>query len=170
MQIDSIAPGPSALTAKQREAVELLAQHKTSKEISRILGISPHTVDQRIESAKKKFGVSTRGELARAYLASKSIGQRLTYEESHMSDPFMFAKESAAEEPSLSLPAEGQEPSNLVETGTPVKRYQVLPELFSGSAGTIYRIVTIAILATLMILVFAGGISIFVALTEVLDR
>lgn len=33
------------LTAKQREVLDLLIEHKTSKEISRQLGISPHTVD-----------------------------------------------------------------------------------------------------------------------------
>lgn len=32
-----------ALTEKQREVLELLMEHKTSKEISRLIGISPHT-------------------------------------------------------------------------------------------------------------------------------
>lgn len=40
------------LTAKQREVLDLLIQHMTSKEISRQLGISPHTVDQRIMLAR----------------------------------------------------------------------------------------------------------------------
>ena len=35
----------AGLTAKQREVLDLLIEHKTSKEIARELGISPHTVD-----------------------------------------------------------------------------------------------------------------------------
>lgn len=56
-----------ALTAKQRAVLDLLIQHKTSKEISRILGISPHTVDQRIMLARGKLQVASRAEVAQAY-------------------------------------------------------------------------------------------------------
>jgi DNA-binding CsgD family transcriptional regulator len=55
------------LTAKQCEVLDLLIQHKTSKEISRLLGISPHTVDQRIMLARGKLQVASRGEVAQAY-------------------------------------------------------------------------------------------------------
>lgn len=77
---DQICAVPPDLTAKQHEAVNLLIQHMTSKEISRILGISPHTVDQRIEAAKKKFGAETRGQLAQAYRAAyfQAIGADAT--------------------------------------------------------------------------------------------
>lgn len=56
-----------ALTLKQRQVLDLLIQHKTSKEISRLLGISPHTVDQRIMLARAKLQVATRNEVAQAY-------------------------------------------------------------------------------------------------------
>lgn len=55
------------LTDKQRQVLDLLIQHKTSKEISRALGISPHTVDQRIMLSRTKLGVSSRSEVAQAY-------------------------------------------------------------------------------------------------------
>eukprot|EP01037_Dinobryon_pediforme_P003672 gene3672-3721_t len=55
------------LTEKQRQVLDLLIQHKTSKEISRMLGISPHTVDQRILLARAKLQVTSRNEVAQAY-------------------------------------------------------------------------------------------------------
>ena len=57
----------TSLTKKQREVLDLVLQHKSSKEIARTLQISPHTVDQRIVSARQKLGAASRGELARAY-------------------------------------------------------------------------------------------------------
>ncbi len=57
----------AGLTDKQRQVLDLLIQHKTSKEISRALGISPHTVDQRIMLSRAKLGVSSRSEVAQAY-------------------------------------------------------------------------------------------------------
>ncbi len=57
----------ASLTEKQRDVLNLLVQHKSSKEIARTLGISPYTVDQRIGAARRKFGVSRRGEVARTY-------------------------------------------------------------------------------------------------------
>lgn len=57
----------TSLTKKQREVLDLVLQHKSSKEIARTLQISPYTVDQRIVSARQKLGSASRGELARAY-------------------------------------------------------------------------------------------------------
>jgi DNA-binding CsgD family transcriptional regulator len=59
----------SKLSRKQWAAVELLARHMTSKEIARELGISPHTVDQRLTGAMRKLGAVNRRELARLALA-----------------------------------------------------------------------------------------------------
>jgi hypothetical protein len=46
----------------------LVAEHRTSKEISRHLGISPHTVDQRIRLALRTLGVRDRIEASRLLL------------------------------------------------------------------------------------------------------
>ena len=56
------------LTRKQHEAVELLSQHMTTKEIARSLGIAPTSVDQRLGIAMRKQGVSSRRELARTFV------------------------------------------------------------------------------------------------------
>jgi len=65
---DQIGIDPfQGLTAKQCEVLDLLIEHKTSKEISRMLGISRHTVDQRILLARGKLRATTRSEVAQAY-------------------------------------------------------------------------------------------------------
>ncbi|MEY4500125.1 MAG: hypothetical protein RIS52_15 [Pseudomonadota bacterium] len=55
----------SLLSSGQRACLHLVQQHRSSKEIARLLGISPHTVDQRLRVAVRILGVSTRFEAAR---------------------------------------------------------------------------------------------------------
>lgn len=84
------------LTTKQCDVLNLLIEHKTSKEISRLLGISPHTVDQRIMLARAKLQVATRSEVAQAYrrllstgheMSDADIYQRSVYGLSHIASP-----------------------------------------------------------------------------------
>ena len=78
----------AALSQKHREALDLLIEHKTSKEISRALDISPHTVDQHLDSTRSRLGLANRSELAAAYRRyleqSGQIYERLTYENFHI--------------------------------------------------------------------------------------
>ena len=53
------------LSAGQRQCLALVDEHLSSKEIALRLGISPHTVDQRIRQALQILGVEKRGEAAR---------------------------------------------------------------------------------------------------------
>ena len=53
------------LSQGQIECLLLVDRHHNSKEIAALLGISPHTVDQRIRGALEKLGVERRGEAAR---------------------------------------------------------------------------------------------------------
>lgn len=55
------------LTAKQREVMALVADHRTSKEIAGLLGISESAVNQRIEMIRSRLGGIPRGEIARLY-------------------------------------------------------------------------------------------------------
>lgn len=68
-QMVEIAP-PEALTAKQREVVKLLIDCHSTKEIARILEISPSTVEQRLAAARRKFGKISRRELQRLFRQS----------------------------------------------------------------------------------------------------
>ena len=57
------------LTEAQLMCLRLVNQHQTSKHIAIALGISHHTVDQRISRACKTLSVATRGEAARLVAA-----------------------------------------------------------------------------------------------------
>ena len=53
------------LSEGQRQCLALVDQHLSSKEIALRMGISPHTVDQRVRQALHILGVEKRGEAAR---------------------------------------------------------------------------------------------------------
>ena len=55
------------LTDKQFEALDLAASGFTSKEIARKLGISPHSVDKRIDAVRVQFDSIPRQRLVRAF-------------------------------------------------------------------------------------------------------
>jgi DNA-binding CsgD family transcriptional regulator len=55
------------LTAKQAAVLDLLANHRTSKEMAHTLGISETAVNRRIESVRQRLGGISRPELARRY-------------------------------------------------------------------------------------------------------
>jgi DNA-binding CsgD family transcriptional regulator len=58
------------LTEGQRQCLMLVNQHRSSKEIALQLGISSHTVDQRIRQALQILGVERRGQAARLVAAN----------------------------------------------------------------------------------------------------
>ena len=76
------------LSPGQVDCLQLVDQHHSSKEIAVRLGISPHTVDQRIRGALEKLGVDRRGEAARLVAAAISSGgeayQRLIHQSPHI--------------------------------------------------------------------------------------
>lgn len=63
--------GVTQLTQPQIDVLTRVAQFKSSKQIARELGISHHTVDQRIRSIIEKMGVETRAEAARAFIEAR---------------------------------------------------------------------------------------------------
>ena len=79
------------LSQGQIECLLLVDRHHSSKEIAARLGISPHTVDQRIRGALEKLGVERRGEAARlvaaAVSADDALYQRLIHQSPHIDLP-----------------------------------------------------------------------------------
>lgn len=57
-----------SLTSKQHEALKLAAGHLTSKQIAMHLGVSPATIDKRIETVRSRLGNIPRSDLVRLYL------------------------------------------------------------------------------------------------------
>ena len=81
----------SQLSEGQIECLLLVDRHHNSKEIAAKLGISPHTVDQRIRRALEKLGVERRGEAARMVAAALATDhpayQRLIHQSPYIDLP-----------------------------------------------------------------------------------
>jgi DNA-binding CsgD family transcriptional regulator len=77
---DEIAQRVARLTAGQLDCLLLVDQHLNSKEIAAELGISSHTVDQRIRQALQILGVERRAQAARLVAQSKGPYQRLIHQ------------------------------------------------------------------------------------------
>ncbi len=60
-------PEPGELREIHKECLRLAGRHYSSKEIARMLGISKHTVDQRLRHATLQMGASNRFEAARKF-------------------------------------------------------------------------------------------------------
>jgi LuxR family quorum-sensing system transcriptional regulator CciR len=58
-----LAPGVTRLTQRQLDCVVLAARGKSNWVAGKLLGLSPHTVHKYLESAKARYGVSSRTEL-----------------------------------------------------------------------------------------------------------
>ena len=173
------------LTAKQREVLDLLIQHKTSKEISRLLGISPYTVDQRINLARAKLDLANRNEVAHVYRQLVSTYQPLVYEPSYIArSPFSADSrqrdDTEVDTPSAVLqlasagqaiaPGYGTITASVSGGPTTTVYYHVLPEMFDGPYGTVLRLGYMAAIALFLMLVALGGMAMFSQLGVMMDR
>ena len=79
-----VADRVSRLTQGQLDCLRLVAQHLSSKEIAAELGISPHTVDQRIRQSLHTLGVSRRSHAARLVAQHTEPYQRLIHQSPHI--------------------------------------------------------------------------------------
>lgn len=177
-----------ALTPKQREVLDLLIQHKTSKEISRLLGISPHTVDQRIMLARAKLNVATRGEVAQQYRRlveerrnSAISSPAIIWEKPVYQPSYVEMTESDGQGPdredgvafqtTIGLLRKAPQETEQSEAARAVKAYyRVLPEVFDGPNGTLVRLGSIAAITVFLILIVLGGLSIFSQLSEIIGH
>jgi DNA-binding CsgD family transcriptional regulator len=76
------------LTEGQKNCLRMVDDLLTSKEIARKLGISPFTVDQRLDSARKKLQAQSRKDAARIYLAmeTRSLSEPIVYDPRDIAD------------------------------------------------------------------------------------
>jgi DNA-binding CsgD family transcriptional regulator len=170
MSDTQIANNPlGELTAKQREVLDLLIQHKTSKEISRILGISPHTVDQRIMLSRAKLNVATRGEVAQEYRRLVGIYERSVYEDSHVASPADQGQIDGQDDVEVRAPGPIGT-GTLHPAGMPSQAYyHVLPEMFDGPHGTLFRLGYIVVITVFLIVAVMGGLAMFSQLYSLVD-
>ena len=70
----NVNPGLASLTDGQRDCLRYVYSHMTSKDIARILQVSPHTVDMRLRTAMKALAVGSRIEAARLLVQAEAGG------------------------------------------------------------------------------------------------
>jgi len=157
------------LTDKQREVLDLLIEHKTSKEIARRLRISPHTVDQRIQFAKDKLGARTRSEAAVFYRRLLETCDQLTYENSGIVAERWPGDYRAGPQGPLPVSSLRQRFRSRPED-EPEADFRVVPELFDGRYGTLVRTGAIFGIALFLVLVVLGGLAMFKELSLLLAR
>jgi DNA-binding CsgD family transcriptional regulator len=80
MRHDPMAERVMRLTEGQLDCLRLVDQHLSSKEIAVELGISPHTVDQRVRQSLAILGVERRAQAARIVAQFSGPYQRLIHQ------------------------------------------------------------------------------------------
>ncbi len=60
-----MTPAPQSLTEKEKETLRLLLQGYDAKSMARHLGLSVHTINERLRDARRKLGTSSSREAAR---------------------------------------------------------------------------------------------------------
>jgi DNA-binding CsgD family transcriptional regulator len=66
-----MATGPDTLTEKEKDALRLLLRGHDAKSSARALGLSVHTVNERLREARRKLGVTSSREAARRLLEAE---------------------------------------------------------------------------------------------------
>ena len=84
------------LSQGQLDCLRLVNEHRSSKEIAASLGISPHTVDQRVRGALHILGVERRSQAARLVAQFGEPYQRLIHQSPHIPDDPETGHEEAA--------------------------------------------------------------------------
>ena len=91
-----VADRVARLTEGQLDCLRLVAQHMSSKEIAVELGISPHTVDQRIRQSLHTLEVPRRAQAARIVSQFSDPYQRLIHQTPYIEPSHPTSDESAA--------------------------------------------------------------------------
>jgi DNA-binding CsgD family transcriptional regulator len=95
------APQLERLTEKEREALDLVLERLSSKEIAlRLGGLSPKTIDQRLDGARTKLGAATRVDAARRYAELLGTPERIRYQ------PFPVSPTNISDASEVGVPAD----------------------------------------------------------------
>ena len=170
--MQTVAPGAgtlSILTEKQREVLDLVLMHKSSKEIARTLQISPYTVDQRITAARQKLGSATRGDLARSYSRLKSLCGETAYDFPYVETEAFSLQQLSRDQ--LADPVFKLSDAAFVKMDAPWHDYPVSPvglEAFDNRFGILGRVIVIPTLAAFMALLVLSMLAIGETLTRFL--
>lgn len=146
-----------SLTPKQRHVLDAISDHKSSKEIARELGISPSTVEQRLNAVRVKLGTRDRGETVRAYRELVSTCEKFPYQFSQVAERTESVDQPAWEHRQTSSRFELRD-SGIIAMPAPWVAEPVehggLLEVLDGRLGTIGRPVLIFGMAMLLAMTF----------------
>lgn len=97
-----MAETPSALTAKEKQTLRLLLEGYDAKSAARHLGLSVHTVNERLRDARRKLGVSSSREAARVLRESEQAAPQLSADQALGDEAGADAAQIGTPEPAAS--------------------------------------------------------------------
>ncbi|HEY6916934.1 MAG TPA: helix-turn-helix transcriptional regulator [Allosphingosinicella sp.] len=100
--------GLGRLTEGQKTCLRMVYRHMSSKDIARQLGVSSHTVDQRLRIAMQALGASSRIEAACMLAAEEGPYQRLIYQSPYIADAPLLPEPEGLAECELEREADGR--------------------------------------------------------------
>lgn len=118
-----------SLTNKQVEVLDQLCLHKTSKEIAHALGISRHTVDQRVSSVRTKWNLPTRQEVVRLY---RELRESAENRNDSICEPLIYEPSQVGIEAGADHPERKNRTTSMVEDLAPAAL--ATPGLFQANA------------------------------------
>lgn len=149
----------SLLSAAQIETLRHVYEHKNSKQIARIMDVSPHTVDERVRRILKKLNASNRIEAAHV-LARNGVFDHVTPYQ-----PLTYQSVDLADIPPAPDPDAGRSPlRRLFDIGLPFPTASQP----ANRHGLMERIIWPILIAFATILAFSALYSILVGLGRVL--
>lgn len=157
------------LSDKQRQVLDRLLMHQTSKEIARDLGISPHTVEQRIRLAKEKLGVDRRSDLATEYRRLCSVCDKIAYEESRIDTLAIPLPLTAGPVERTDLIKTAEQMSQPVLGNGSEKEVTLVPAIFQGRTGVLMKVGAVVAIAAATIIVGIGSLAILEQLSRLLS-
>tara|TARA_R110000824_G_scaffold161984_2_gene337515 strand:- start:330 stop:845 length:516 start_codon:yes stop_codon:yes gene_type:complete len=157
------------LTAKQRECLHLVVLRKSSKEIARILEISKPAVDQRLVSARRVLGASTRDEAALIYARASGTYDRILYDPVGVPSNDAFGSEGLQDERSSSFMLEEVSAVYDIDTAHDANFWPQIQKEPGGKLGTVQRIAIIVVLTIGILAIVLIGLSVSQSLSSLLS-
>ena len=118
-----------ALSEGEKQCLRLVAQGFSSKEIARQLHVSEHTVDQRVRTSLRKFGVPSRKEAARLFVSGQ---EHATVSGTYQ--PLIHQSERLASDPeAASSPGQPDSPDTETERRSLLRRILAFGPPLGGS-------------------------------------
>lgn len=166
--IESESSRVANLTAKQRECLHLVVLRKSSKEIARILEISKPAVDQRLVSARRVLGASTRDEAALIYARASGTYDRILYDPVGVPFDATLGSEDPQDERSSSYMLEEVSIPYNVDTEHDSNVWPQILKDSEGNWGAAQRIAIIVILTIGILAIVLIGLSVSQSLSNLL--